>query len=357
MKKEFSSSCLVQRVDDFWARLSRGEVLPQSRPTPEADRKRTLRAAAILAAAIGITGVVQAGDADVLQAVEIETAATPKPSGYFSVSALALSRDLSDTGAIIAANPAGTPFLTGDDFDFGLSAGVDASFGFAVFGDEVIEARLMYSEMEAGNITVTPGNFIGAGFVGPGGVTATSEYDTTFVSGEINWRHSYNDRVTVLAGMRGFDIDDTLRTVLNNNVATGLYEAENSLLGAQIGAQMALIDGSGPLKLDLSGKVGVYSNDSNAGIRTFQGNNFIGEFQSGRVSETSYAAELGLTLGYRLTDRTELTAGYHLLWMDDIAMAGSAASGSLLNPNLLRTNVFRDEMLLQGFSIGVRTSF
>ncbi len=355
MKKEFSRNCLVQRVDDFRARLSRGEVLPQSRPTPEADRKRTLRAVAILAAAVGITGVVQAGDDDKVPVVEAETAA--EPLRYFSVSALGLSRDLSNTGAIIAANPAGTPFLTGDDFDFGLSAGVDASFGFTVLGDEVIEARLMYSEMEAGNITVTPGNFIGVGFTGPGGTTATSEYDTTFASGEINWKHSYNDRVTVLAGMRGFDIDDTLRTVINANVATGLYEAENSLLGAQIGAQMALIDGSGPLKLDLSGKVGVYSNDSNAGIREFSGNNPIGAFQSGRVNETSYAAELGLTVGYRLTDRTELTAGYHLLWMDDIAMAGSAASGSLLNPSLLRTNVFRDEMLLHGFSVGVRTSF
>jgi hypothetical protein len=140
-------------------------------------------------------------------------------------------------------------------------------------------------------------------------------------------------------------------------VVTGLYEAENSLLGAQIGAEMALIDGPGPFKLDLSGKVGVYDNRSNAGIREFSGNNPIGQFQSGRVSETSYAAELGLTVGYRLTDRTELTAGYHLLWMDNIAMAGTAASGSLLNPSLLRTNVFRDEMLLHGFSIGVRTSF
>lgn len=319
--------------------------------------KRTVHAAAILAVAVGTTGVVQAGDAEVLQAVEIETAAKPEPSQYFSVSALALSRDLSNTGAIIAANPAGTPFLTGDDFDFGLSAGIDASFGFTVFGDEVIEARLMYSEMEAGNTIVTPGNFIGVGFTGPGGTTAASEYDTTFVSGEVNWKHRYNDRVTVLAGLRGFDIDDTLRTVLNANVATGLYEAENSLLGVQIGAQMALVDGPGPLKLDLSGKVGVYDNDSNAGIREFAGNNFIAEFQSGRVNETSYAAELGLTVSYQLTDRTDLTAGYHLLWVDKVAMAGTAASGSLMNPSLLRTNVFRDELLMHGVSIGIRTSF
>jgi hypothetical protein len=135
-----------------------------------------------------------------------------------------------------------------------------------------------------------------------------------------------------------------------------LYEAENSLLGAQIGAQMALV-GSGRFQLDLSGKVGVYANRSNAGIREFQGNNFIGEFQSERVSETSYAAELGLTARYQLSETTQLTAGYQALWVNNVATAGSAASESLLNPSLLRDDVFRDELLMHGLSVGIRMSF
>jgi hypothetical protein len=309
--------------------------------------KQIMRIAAMTIAAAGTIGTVQAE--------ETETAVS-SPYRYFSLSALALSRDLSDSGAFIAANPAGTPFLTGEDFDFGLSAGVDASVGFTAFGDEVIEARLMYSEMAASNTIVTPGNFIGVGFTGPGGTTAASEYGTTFLSGEVNWRHAYSDRVTVLAGLRGFDIGDTMRTVLNANVATGLYEAENTLLGAQIGAQMALV-GSGPFQLDLSGKVGVYANRSNAGLREFQGNNFIGEFQSERVTETSYAAELGLTARYRLSDTTQLTASYQALWVNNVAMAGSAASESLLNPSLLRDNVYRDELLMHGVSVGILVSF
>lgn len=309
--------------------------------------KQIVRFAPMAIAAAGTVGVVQAEETDT---------AVSSPYRYFSLSALALSRDLSDTGAIIAANPAGTPFLTGDDFDFGLSAGVEASVGVTVFGDEVIEARLMYSEMAATSSIVTPGSFIGVGFTGPGGTTAASEYDTTFLSGEINWKHAYNDRVTVLAGLRGFDIADTMRTVLGANVATGLYEAENTLLGAQVGAQMALV-GSGPFQLDLSGKVGVYSNRSNAGIREFQGGSFIGEFQSDRVTETSYAAELGLTARYQLSETTQLTAGYQALWVNNVAMAGSAANGSLLNPSLLRDNVYRDEMLMHGVSVGIRMSF
>ena len=60
-------------------------------------------------------------------------------------------------------------------------------------------------------------------------------------------------------------------------------------------------------------------------------------FQSAPVRETSYAAELGLTASYRLSETTELTAGYQVLWVSNAAMAGSSASGSLLNPTLLAT--------------------
>ena len=80
-------------------------------------------------------------------------------------------------------------------------------------------------------------------------------------------------------------------------------------------------------------------------------------FQSARVRETSYAAELGLTASYRLSETTELTAGYQVLWVSNAAMAGSAASGSLLNPTLLRDTVYRDDLLMHGLSVGIRMSF
>lgn len=276
---------------------------------------------------------------------------------YFSVDALALQRSTPGGGAFVAANPAGTPFLSGDDLDFGVGAGVDATIGYNGLAIGPIEARLMYSKMDGTNTFVAPGNFIGVGFTGPGGTSFASEFDTTFASGEINWRHHYNDRLSVLAGLRAMDISDNLRTVLNNNVATGLYEAENSLLGAQIGIDMALNAASSPLKFSLSGKVGAFANRSNAGIREFQGNNFIGEFQSQRVTETSYAVELGLKAEYRLSKTTVLTGGYQVLWANNIALATNAASESLLNPSLLRDNVYRDDLVLQALTIGVKMSF
>ena len=65
--------------------------------------------------------------------------------GDISIAALALQRSSPNAGAIVAANPAGTPFMTGADFDFGWSPGIDAAVGVGLFGNEAIEARVMYS--------------------------------------------------------------------------------------------------------------------------------------------------------------------------------------------------------------------
>lgn len=302
-------------------------------------------AAFAVTAAIGLPGMTAAEDA-------------AHPSDwYFGLSALSLGRSTPSDGAIVAANPAGTPFLTGSDFDFGMDDGLEATIGFWVSDTTAIEARFMSFDTATSYSFTTPGSFIGVGFTGPGGTAVASDYDTEFQSGELNWRSEKSDRLTVLAGLRGMDIADTMGTVLGANVATGLYEAENSLMGAQIGAQFALRNASDPFQLDLSAKVGAFANRSNAGIREFQGNNFIGEFQSDVVTETSYALEIGLTAGYQLSKNTRLTAGYQALWISDLALAADAASNSLLNPSLLNGNIYRDDLLLHGFTVGLQVNF
>ncbi len=309
-------------------------------------------AAVAMAAAFGMLGAARAAD---FQAGDSVTGGSH--DWYISLAALALQRSTPNGGAIVAANPAGTPFMTGADFDFGWSPGIDAAVGVGLFGDEAIEARVMYSRMDSGYNFTSPGNFIGVGFTGPGGTLFVSEYETTLMSWEANWRHRYNDRLSVLAGFRSIGIEDVMSTVLNANVATGLYEADNNMLGVQVGAQLSVFEQSNPLQLDVFGKLGIFSNNSEAGIREFQGNNFIGEFQSGLVRETNYAAELGVTAGYKVLENVSLTAGYQLLWVNDVALASNAASGSLLNPSLLRTNVFRDDILFHGFNAGLKVSF
>ncbi len=297
--------------------------------------------------ACGLTGVANAAD--------LEAASTP--NWYFNINALALNRSTPDGGAIVSSNPGSVPFLSADDLDFDMSPGIDASIGFNAFANESFEARLMYSKTDGENSFVSPGNFIGVGFTGPGGTTFVSDFSTTFGSAELNWRHSINDQLTVLAGLRALEVKDSFGTVLNNNVATGLYDGKNKLYGAQIGAQMSFLDDSSPFQLMLSGKVGAYANRSSAGIKEFQGNNFIGSFESGTDTKTSYVAEIGLTAGYQLSESLTLTAGYEAVWLDSLALASNAASESMLNPSLLRNSIFRDDLWLHGASIGLQISF
>lgn len=305
-----------------------------------------LAAALALAVAPFAISVAQAED----------VAALNTPGWYFSVDALALQRSKPGGGTLVAANPTGTPFLTAGELDFGIGAGVDATIGYNGLAIGPVEVRLMYSKMDGTNTFVSPGGFIGLGFTGPGGTTFASEFDTTFASGEVNWRHGYNERLSVLAGLRAMDISDNLRAVLDNEV-TGLYEAENTLLGAQIGAEMALNPASSPFQLSLSGKLGAFANRSNAGSQAFLGNTSFGEFQSEHVTETSYAIELGLKAEYRLSKTTVLTGGYQMLWANNIALATNAASNGLTNPSLLRDNVYRDDLVLQAVTLGVKMSF
>lgn len=288
-----------------------------------------------------------------------EKATKSGPAGYLSVGALALQRSTPGGGAIVAANPAGTPFHSAGDFDFGWSPGIDAAAGFNIFGNESLEARFMYSAMDSSFGFVSPGGFIGYGFTGPGGTTFAADYDTKLTSFELNLRHHFTDQFSVLAGVRHIKIEEDLFGHLNTTVAHGLYSYDNNLLGGQVGAQWSVFDPSKPFQLDLSGKVGAFSMKSDGGIYEYQGpaRTFIGSFVNPGVRETTYAAEVGVNAGYNVTSNINVTAGYQLLWVSDVAQSGAAASASILNPSLLRTNVYRDDILFHGFNVGLNIAW
>ncbi len=277
------------------------------------------------------------------------------PSGYVAAGAVVLKRNGPDAGTIVAANPGGTPFMTGDNLKFGWDAGIDATIGVRFLDRHAIEVRYLHFETDASHQFITPGNFIGAGFTGPGGTLFSSQYDTTLRNAEVNWRYQVFEQFAVLAGLRAIDVKDRLKIVLNNNVATGLYTYSNSLRGAQVGVEWMIFHPSSPFQINILGKIGRYSLDTFGGIDEFQGNNFIGGF-TGSLSDTVLASELGVSVGYRLGNNVTLRAGYQALWINDIGIASTAASVSLLNPSLLR-QVQRDDLFLQGITFGMNITW
>lgn len=307
-----------------------------------------LRLTTALAGAVLLAVVGTAHSAD-----PAEKVTQAGPGGYVSIGGVIFKRSDPKGGTIVAANPGGAPFSTSGDYDFGWKAGIDASAGINFWGTEGIEARALYYDTGTTFQFTTPGNFIGAGFTGPGGTLFQSEYDTKLTSFEVNWRHRmFDDQLTLLAGVRSIGVNDNLHIHLNTNVAHGHYDYDNDLLGGQVGAEWAVFKPSDPFQLNLVGKIGVYSLHSEGGIYEFQGSNFIGSFTN-EFSKVAYAGEVGVTAGYHLTDNIVLRGGYQLLWLDKVSLGSNAAAVSLLNPSLLRGDVARDSLMFHGFNVGV----
>lgn len=273
------------------------------------------------------------------------------PTWYASVGTVFLKRSRPNEGTVVAANPAGTPFSRASDFSFDWDTGVDVGLARRFAGGTIIEGRYFGVDSTDYNTFVTPGNFIGAGFTGPGGTNFNGKYLTMLDSTEINLRRPVNDRLSLLGGFRWVELKDEMFYKLNGNVATGDYEYNNHLYGGQLGASLNLSQPTRRLLANVETKAGVYGNVADGGILEYQGNNFIGSF-TGSDTKTAFVGEIDFTLGYRLTQHITLRGGYQLLWIDNVALAGDAASRSLLNPSLLRQVEF-NSMFYQGATTGI----
>jgi hypothetical protein len=273
------------------------------------------------------------------------------PTWYASAGMIFMKRDRPQAGAVVAANPAGTPFSSASDFSFDWEPGVDVALARRFSSGTILEARYFGVDSTDTNEFVTPGNFIGAGFTGPGGTNFNGKYLTMLDSTEINLRRPVNDRLSLLGGFRWVELKDEMFYKLNGNVATGDYEYNNRLYGGQLGASLTLTRPTRRLIANVETKAGVYGNVADGGIFEYQGNNFIGSFVDSDTT-TAFVGEIDLTLGYRLTKHVTLRGGYQLFWLDNVALAGNAASRSILNPSLLR-DIDYNSLFYQGATTGI----
>jgi hypothetical protein len=273
------------------------------------------------------------------------------PTWYASAGMIFMKRDRPDAGAVVAANPAGTPFSSASDFSFDWEPGVDIALARRFSGGTILEGRYFGVDSTDTNAFVTPGNFIGAGFTGPGGTAFNGKYLSMLDSTEINLRRPVSERLSLIGGFRWVELKDEMFYKLNGNVATGDYEYNNRLYGGQLGASWTPMRPTGRWIANVETKAGVYGNVADGGIFEYQGNNFIGSFVDSDTT-TAFVGEIDLTLGYRLTQHVVLRSGYQLMWLDNVALAGNAASRSLLNPSLL-SNIEYNSLFYQGVTTSI----
>lgn len=282
---------------------------------------------------------------------DIEMCECCPPIWYASVGAVILQRSRPAPGIVVATNPGGAEISNADDFDFAWSAGVDVTLARRLGNGDILEARFFQVDSNDTNTFVTPSGFIGAGFTGPGGTNFAGEYITRLYSTELNYRRAWSDQLTILGGFRMLEVNDDMIYRLNGNVATGQYEYNNYLYGAQIGADLALTDRANPFQLNVVGKAGYYGNFVAGGIFEFQANNFIGSF-TGQETFSAFVGEVGISGAYQITSCLAVRAGYQLLWVNNVALGSDAAARSLLNPSLLN-NVETGDLFYHGATIAV----
>jgi hypothetical protein len=312
--------------------------------------------AAFYASSLGVGLAQTTGNAFPWLSPQTQAKATI-PEFYISGGYATLRRSRPDgAGAIVAANPGGAPFLTGDQYNFKWNPGIDITAGIRFWHTDAIEVRFLSIKSSADVSMVTPGNFIGAGFTGPGGTRFDTVYTSNLKSVEVNLRHEFFDHFTVIAGLRNINIYDDLDIRLNTNVARGDYKYENKLFGAQIGLDVALLPKSFPFQVNVFGKIGKYNLESAGGIYEFQGVNPIGGFD-GSANTTTTVKEAGVSAAFRVTNNISIFGGYQMLWIDKVALASNAASVSLLNPSLLRdVENARGNLRYQGAKAGLTVS-
>lgn len=275
------------------------------------------------------------------------------PVWYASAGMVILSRSNPAPGSFVRANPAGIPqFSGGDNFNFGWDLGVDATLSRRICNGDIVEARYFGLDSEATHQVVTTGNFIGAGFTGPGGTLVDGRYLSMLDSTEINVRRAWRERLTLLAGFRSVELKEELTYRLNNTVARGVYGYNNHMYGAQLGADFSLMQPHDFFQLNVVGKAGIFGNFTDGGIREFQGANFIGEFVS-RDKQSAFVGEVGISCAYQLTQRVAIRGGYQMLWLGNVALSSNNASFSIINPSLLRTSIQTGDLFYHGATAGI----
>lgn len=297
------------------------------------------------------------------QRIEGSKKFTLSPSVYATVGPALFQRSNPEGGAIVRANPGPAPtFLSSGNYDFGWKAGIDATVGLRLTKSSAIEARLLNFDSNDRFNVVTAGNFIGAGFTGPGGTNIASQYTTKLRSREISWRQAlfsegrFADRVDLLGGLRRITLGDDATYVLNAGVATGQYLYRNRFAGAQIGADVSLLPPSSRFQINIVGKAGRYFGDSHGGINEFAGVVPIGGFGR-RESENVTGLEGAISARYHFTNSLTGHVGYDIFALKNVGLASNNASTSITNPALLNGNVFRDDIIFKGLNIGLTMSF
>ena len=154
------------------------------------------------------------------------------------------------------------------------------------------------------------------------GTDISAQYLSSLSSFELDLKRPLTDRITLFAGFRFVDFDETMAfyaTVGGTAVPPLFVRSFNDLYGFQLGSDITVWDRGGPFRLLATGKAGIYGNwacnrADDAGQRP-------GYVDSASTGHAAFLGEIGVAATYQITPRLTARAGYQVTWLDGVALA------------------------------------
>lgn len=155
------------------------------------------------------------------------------------------------------------------------------------------------------------------------------DYSVRLTNAELNVRNSLSERVSVLAGFRYLNLGEEFNANLinANGIFFGNYGArtENNLFGAHIGGDYAVKIGE-RCQVTGVGKAGIFGAAENQttfgsfltptpGPRPLYGE------RRADACQVAFVAEVGLMVSYEVRPWLTFRGGYHVMWIDGVALA------------------------------------
>ena len=151
-------------------------------------------------------------------------------------------------------------------------------------------------------------------------------YSSQLQNVELNYCLPSSRPISFLAGFRYLSWNESFGIQSNSSYYTTpeysnyLVQTYNNLFGAQVGVRTQFEWRR--LRVDILKKIGLFGNDFwQRSLMQDYGNTFVLEDNWVSHAGVAVVGDLGVNLGYRITDALAVRAGYNLIWLDGLALA------------------------------------
>ena len=265
---------------------------------------------------------------------------TRPPQLEVRVAWLSLQRDTPDDTTLLTGRASGSPvffkLLDASALDFGRQNGWEISATLRQTPESAVELRYFQVDSFSAETTLFRSDgwvheFDGGALAIDTPVDYTYRYESLLRSAELNLLEGpAGSRVEWLAGFRWLEVNETLSAGIVPRVAvpggSWKFSTRNDLYGLQVGVNALLTDRDSPLEFRATARTGLFYADRRSTFRTGYNNPLIDRAYSADDNTIAFAAELGISAIYRITQSIGLELSYHVLWIDDVALASEQAA-------------------------------